>query len=499
VPKPSRNTDQRALLFDFDNTIAGTRSVQHIRESGAYNELTAVTMAKVAVYKPVPGILDALKERNIRVGIVTNSGAPYMERLLKHLGLSSAFDVVITYADVKAAGKKPSPKGLQLAMQKLAVQKSQVIGFVGDDEYDLVAAYHAGIAPILPTWASRSPVSTAPAIALSPKFLIDYLDHPEEYQLFAEKAAALGSANFARKGVYFLPLDGESNIVTLKEEMTTFCLGRYYSQRAATTAALHDQHALSKEIAAKEAVTSFKVPRYWVDIFAHVVKHGPEFMFPDGNRFDVITVIPSKQGKDPRLERLLASMADTLKEEGKPITCDPSVFAYLPDAQSQKALHANERRVEANRSLQLNASNAKKLVGKRVLVIDDVVTTGSTLARARALLLGAGAISAVGVALAKTVSIVEDERLCPKCARTMKVQRNKTTGDRFWGCSGYFEPGSPCKYSEPLISKKCPKCGRPMAIRVNSHSKERFWACTGFRETPKCSHSQDFDPNEASV
>ena len=486
----------RVMLFDFDNTIAGTRTIQEIRESGAYDQLTPEAMAKVAVYKPVPDLIRALRDRKVKIGIVTNSGAPYVERVLKHLGLSDAFDVVITYADVRAEGKKPSPKGIQLALQKLGARKSQVIAFVGDEDSDLIAAYHAGVTPVLPSWASRKPVSTAPAIELSPSFLIDSVDHPKEYKLFAEKAAELKTAKFDRKAVYFLPLDSESNVVTLKEQMTTFCLGRYFSQKAATTALLHDQHALSKEIAAKESVTPFVVPPHWIDVFAHVIRHGPSFMFPDGGGFDVVTVIPAKQGKDPRLERLLDGIAAALKALGVVADCKNGIFSYLPDARSQKSLHANERRVEANRSLQLNPAFAKKLSGKRVLVIDDVVTTGSTLARARTLLLEAGAKSAVGLALAKTVSIMEDERQCPKCARSMRVQRNKGTGDRFWGCSGFFEEGSPCKYSEPLISKKCPKCGRLMAVRVNSTTGVKFWGCTGFRESPKCSHSQDVDAGE---
>lgn len=489
----------KVVLFDFDNTIAATRSVQEIRESGAYDQLTPETMAKVALYKPIPEMLRALRQRKIRIAVVTNSGAPYVQRLLKHLGLSGTFDVVVTYADVKAEGKKPSPKGIQLALQKLGARKSDVIAFVGDDETDLVAAYHAGIPPVLPSWASRKPVSTAPAIELSSKFFLDYVDHPLEYQLFAEKAAELKSAKFERKGVYFLPLDSESNVVTLKEQMTTFCLGRYFSQRAATTATLHDQHALSKEIAAKEGPAPFAVPPYWIDLFVHVIEHGPDFMFPHGEPFDVVTVIPAKQGKDPRLERLLDGVAAALREKGISIESEEAAFAYLPDAQSQKSLHANERRLEANRALHLSPGYERKLKGKCVLVIDDVVTTGSTMARARSLLLEAGASSAVGVALAKTVSIMEDERQCPKCGRAMRLQRNKTTGERFWGCSGYFEPGSPCKYSEPLITKECPRCGRPMAIRTNSRTAERFWGCTGYRESPRCSHSENIDPREMNA
>ena len=494
--KKGGSTEQVAVLFDFDNTIASTASIRDIRESGSYDQLTAERLAKVAVYKPVTGLLRKLRSKSVKIGIITNSGGPYVKRLLDHLGLTDEFDVVVTYADVGPEGKKPSPKGIQLALKKLGVSSSEKVLFVGDDDTDLIAAYHAGVTPVLPSWASRSPVSTAPAIELSSQFLLDYADRPTEYRLFAEKSAELGSADFERRGVYFLPLDTESNVVTVRQDMSTFCLGRYFSQRAATTALLHDRHPLSKHIAEKESGRPFAIPDYWVGAFAHAVQHGAEFMFPDGEGFDLVTVIPAKQGKDPRLERLLERLDARLEERGLEIECLPDVLSYSADARSQKSLHANERRLEANRSLHLNPRRVKAIVGKRILVIDDVVTTGSTMSRARELLLGAGAASVVGLALAKTVSIVEDERQCPKCARTLRVQRNKTTNERFWGCSGYFEPGTPCNYSEPLITKPCPKCNRIMVVRINSRTGDKFWACTGYQQSPKCSHSEDFDPSE---
>jgi len=486
----------KVVLFDFDNTIASTDSVKEIRESGEYELLTSETLGKVRLYKPVPDLLLALRKQQVKLGLVTNSGAGYISRLLDYLQLTKTFDAIVTYADVKAEGKKPSPKGIRLALQKLGVRASPKILYVGDENTDLIAAYHAGITPITPTWASRKPVSMAPAIEMSSDMLIDYVQNPDEYRLFAERCAELGTAEFERKAVYFLPLDRSANVVTVSEQMGSFCLGRYFSQKTAVTAVLHDKHELSKEIARKEEQVPFNIPDYWTDLLAHVVRHGAAFKYAGKADFDIVTVIPAKYGKDPRLERLLETIESKFEEsEGAPEFVG-DIFCFDDDAKSQKTLHRNERYLEAQRTLHLTKSGAQLVTDKRVLVIDDVVTTGATLARALDLLAGENALSAVGLALAKTVSIMEDERTCPDCGRAMRVRRNKGTGERFWGCTGYYDEDDQCTHSEPLITKACPRCKRPMALRTNSRTGEKFWGCTGYQKDPACSYSENYDPSE---
>lgn len=484
-----------AILFDFDNTIANTDSIREIRETSRYDDLNDKSMEKVRLYKPVPELLTNLRQLGVRLGVVTNSGSGYVKRVFEHLGLNDAFDTVVTYSDVRAAGKKPSPMGLQLALKNLNLKASPEILYVGDENSDHVAAYHAGITPVMPSWATRKPVSMAPALEMSSAMLLDYVADPYEYRLFAERCAELANAIYDRKKVYFLPLDLSANVVTVKDEMTSFCLGRYYSQKAAKTAWLHDHHALSLEIAKKEEQDVFEIPTHWVEMLAHVVRKGPEFAFGDKQPFDVITVVPGKKGKDPRLERLLGEIQEAMvKDDYKP-NFVPDAFYYIDDAQSQKYLGRGERSFEARRALQLNESRASALAGKRVLVIDDVVTTGSTLERAQELSVRAGAARTMGLAIAKTVSILEDERTCAKCGKPMKVKKAKT-GNRFWGCLGFHDKENQCKYTEPLMTKSCPRCGRPMSINMNRRTGERFWGCTGYRETPQCSYSTNLDPTE---
>lgn len=485
------------IIFDFDNTIANTNSIQEIRELGRYDQLTVETLKKVKLYKPIPALLHTLQERGIRLALVTNSGERYIEILLQHLNLSDTFEVVVTYGDVGRDGIKPSPVGLRLALERLGVAPSRDIIYIGDDNNDQLAAYKTGITPILPTWASRRPISAVPALNMSSEMVMDYIDNPHEYRLFAEQCCERKTAKFDRKGVYFLPLDDAGNIVTVKEEMTSFCLGRYYSQKGATTALLHDSHSLSLEIASKSGSERFDAPDYWIDLLAHVVRHCSDFVFDDGPRFDIITVIPGKRGKDPRLERILERVEHEInKSEENAPQFIPDILYYVEDALSQKSLARYERQNEANRALQVNQSCTQLVSGKRILIIDDVLTSGATLSRARQLLLSIGASNVMGVVLAKTVSIIEDERVCPECSRMMRVQFNKKIGTRFWGCIGFRDETNPCKHTEDLYKKDCPRCERAMRIKKNYRTDQKFWSCTGYNQTPNCNYTESIDPNE---
>jgi len=485
----------RCILFDLDNTLASTERIREIRESHDYDALTQEILAPIKPYKQVPQLLETLASQGVRLGIVTNSGRKYASILLDHLGIGKYFSTVVTYTDVKAAGAKPSPAGLKLALERMGVPLSKEVLYVGDTNEDIEAAYAAGITPVLAAWASKKGTSLAPAIELSSAMLSDHFSDTSEYKLFAERCAELGTATFKRNGVYFLPLDDDGNVVTT-DEVSTFCLGRYFGQKSEVSAMLHDSHALSKEIIKKDETPNYELPDYVCQMVAHVVKTGGESRFGGAKPFDVVTVIPTKGGKHPRLENLLAKVeticAGTLKA-----TFIPDLFQYSADARSQKTLTRNERHMEASRSLHMNARTSSLVAGQRVLVIDDVITTGSTMARARELASEHGAEATFGIALAKTVSVAANEKACTSCGRSMLIKKHPTTKVRFWGCSGYRDTTSQCKHTEPFYKKPCPNCGRDMVVRSNSRTNEPFWACTGFRETPQCSHSENFTPETA--
>lgn len=174
----------------------------------------------------------------------------------------------------------------------------------------------------------------------------------------------------------------------------------------------------------------------------------------------------------------------------QPMECPPppealtDLFYFIEGAPSQKTLARFEREDSIKNNLFFNPKYDGAIAGQTIIVIDDVLTTGSTMRRAFELLHEQGAKLVIGLALAKTVSILEDEKSCQKCSRPMKLRINNTTKIRFWGCSGYHT--NECDYTEQIEEKPCSKCGRPMVKRMNRKKGTYFLGCVGFNQSPAC-------------
>lgn len=95
----------------------------------------------------VHAVIATLKEQGFKVGLVSNSGRPLVEKILKALRLdSSAFDAIVTSSDVQP---KPSPEPFLLAMRLMRCGQRTAV-YVGDrDEAELHPAKEIGIRTIL--------------------------------------------------------------------------------------------------------------------------------------------------------------------------------------------------------------------------------------------------------------------------------------------------------------------------------------------------------------
>lgn len=474
-----------AVIFDLDNTLVGTTSLRKYREEKRFQEITDEMIAKTKCYRPVVALLRKLREKKVKIGVVTNSPKKYAERLLKHHALIDLIDTLVAYDDVGSAGKKPSPLGIRLAITKLKIPDNQLsrTAYVGDEYIDVTAAYRAGIIPLVSSWASRESVTLPPAAEVSSGGLLEMADGIDEYLLFAERCAERRSTDFNRKAARFLPIDQDGNVATIVEKLDTFCLGRYFGQRSPTTARLHDNHALSREIAKKDNKTlKYTLPTWAEEMMAKVILASGQYLF-EKDDIDIVTVIPGKKNKHPRLEIFLNGIEKLVRSTGRKIDFRSDLL-YFDDgaAQSIRGMSASSRHAELEKNL---LSRGTDLSGKNVLVIDDVITTGATIGRAIALLREARAKSVHGVSIAKTVSIPEDTKVCPACGRDMLIRKNGTSGIRFWSCAGFHDNKS-CTHSEPFEKIPCPKCGRDMVLRQNRYKKTLFWSCTGYNQTPKC-------------
>lgn len=119
-----------------------------------------------------------------------------------------------------------------------------------------------------------------------------------------------------------------------------------------------------------------------------------------GESFDVVTSIPMlKADYNKRGYNQTLLMAKEISEiMGIPLS---KGIAKIKETKSQKGLRGKARRTNLIGAFKV--SKPQDFSGKRVLLIDDICTTGSTLSEVRKVIMSAGAESVTCAVFAKTV------------------------------------------------------------------------------------------------
>lgn len=83
----------------------------------------------------------------------------------------------------------------------------------------------------------------------------------------------------------------------------------------------------------------------------------------------------------------------------------PHLLLRARDTPAQSGLDARSRSTNLTQALQILPQHHDQVRGRRVAVVDDIMTTGATLREAARALRQAGALSVVGVVLARTPAV----------------------------------------------------------------------------------------------
>ena len=105
-----------------------------------------------------PGAVDAihdLRQRGVRIGVVTSKGREMTGRTLGQCGLAEHVDVLVTADDVRDGKPHPEPVFKALDHLDLTDRAAEVL-FVGDSPHDLVAGREAGVRTAAVLWGPFS-------------------------------------------------------------------------------------------------------------------------------------------------------------------------------------------------------------------------------------------------------------------------------------------------------------------------------------------------------
>jgi phosphoglycolate phosphatase-like HAD superfamily hydrolase len=106
-----------------------------------------------APFPGIPALLIHLKERSIRIGMVTGKGKYSTALSLERFGLASIFDPVKTGSPFGPA----KAEGIGAVLQQWKDLRKEEIIYVGDAPGDITASKRAGIAIIAAAWAATVP------------------------------------------------------------------------------------------------------------------------------------------------------------------------------------------------------------------------------------------------------------------------------------------------------------------------------------------------------
>ncbi|MBZ5723828.1 MAG: HAD family hydrolase [Acidobacteriia bacterium] len=87
-------------------------------------------------------VLDALRDRDVRLGIVTSGTRDRIELELTRLGLAATFEAIVCHEDV--ANRKPHPEGIEKALALLNAAAGDCC-FVGDTPEDILMGKSARV------------------------------------------------------------------------------------------------------------------------------------------------------------------------------------------------------------------------------------------------------------------------------------------------------------------------------------------------------------------
>lgn len=138
------------VIFDLNQTIIDAGIALNAVENGDWK--TAYDLIpQMTPYTEVVDLIHELINSGTEVAVVTSSPRDYCEKVLNTLEITGV--ITVCYDDTPQ--HKPYPQPYLFAMKQMENQQREKIIAVGDEEYDLIAAYYAHIECALANWCNN--------------------------------------------------------------------------------------------------------------------------------------------------------------------------------------------------------------------------------------------------------------------------------------------------------------------------------------------------------
>jgi len=179
--------------------------------------------------------------------------------------------------------------------------------------------------------------------------------------------------------------------------------GTYYPRRHMIE---HQQSAWSKAVILAKRKSEMIINHFGRMIAAHL-----EHCLMEGSDY-VITHVPAEPDQQPYLfcgfpqcatECLSAAIYAGLSSRVN-ITLESLLIQVMPKSKKQHQCQSNAER-KKNVSGIYAVKDISQIIGRNIIIVDDVLTSGATMNECADVLRSAGAVGIIGVALARTIRL----------------------------------------------------------------------------------------------
>jgi len=111
-------------------------------------DIVVSRLSNVELFPDTPEVLEELKASGKHLALITTSERRMILPVLERYKILELFEVIITDDDIEKSERKPHPKPLLMALERMGGVPEKAV-MVGDRDKDIVAARNAGMESVL--------------------------------------------------------------------------------------------------------------------------------------------------------------------------------------------------------------------------------------------------------------------------------------------------------------------------------------------------------------